>query len=1173
MSTCTLICQVCLVAVLVLRAFKPCSAGSYSSTVTVAYTSSAVFPSEFVRRVEGEPSREAVTLSAGLRTPIHVAVSSKPDTSDAFTGVQESASPSRTRSESIPPAKDRTATGITDHQQITTNAGSWTSELLNNSIHRTTTLTKTQEKTSEILTFNHTSVSVTGLSVFVSSSSDTTLSSDLEHAINDTTRKEVRHVPSTESFANSSDLTAHSVTLSSDNDPQVGFSGSTNILFKRSVSTPNATMTDRQSADFNNSLSSVSISVPLSFSSSTAPSASFSVSSFIAPSSLPSPSSEPLSSPSPMLPLSSSSSSSSVSSDISGLPPQTLSAPSPFPSVASVIPSVSSPVPSAVPSSQALPSLKSSTPSLLTSTHLSSSSSPTSASSVHISSSSSSLTSHLPEPASHLPSLNSTPQHLPQSSFLPPVPSSSHFSLTSTISTSSSPLPLTTSSHSLHSDFISPPPPPSSSSSPLSHTASFLPPSVSSTLLPQTSSLIPSPSSSPSSSINLSNRSSLLTASSSSLSLSSTQSFDNSTNSSEPNILFFTSTIEETTMSSMEDSHATVSSSNSDPTILTEKESNINNSLATTVTTQAVSGGLYPGIPTELPSTSVTSILMVSTLQTDNVLTTIHLDVTDATSPDQQTTFPERISQITSTLLPTKTTQSSALMTNETATSTAEMTSTESMTTGGKDLPATTEHISSTPTYELKTSGATSSYFVEPTSSTVKGTMPTLQPTEPTFVSGHITSVSLTSVTLGSTTSTATKSASKMPAATTAIPMSSTVRTEMICIPNPCFNQGTCVVNHTSSRTQCKCPDGWKGENCTEDVDECQTKEPCVFPKICHNIQGSFTCRCPVGYELDKRGDCALARTFGGEFYTNANTAHFMNATHFDDYEIHKEMVQVLNASLSSLNGYIESVVTNHSHGSPGSILVRNMFTFLSNMTSPDVFHAVEKYLKSCAEIERSCKFVRKFHLSYRAESLCHLKLPKCDRESSNCSDFDGIAVCQCKLGYFKYSMIDHSCKACADGTKWENGSCVRCPFGFGGFNCENPYKFITVVIAAVGGLLLMILGTALAITCCRKKKDLSKLIFKSGDFQMSPYSDFPKNPRISVEWGRETIEMQENGSTKNLLQMTDVYYSPGLRNPDAERNGVYAYTGLPGSRHSCIYPGQYNPSFISDDSRRRDYF
>ncbi|KAB1283624.1 Protein HEG-like protein 1, partial [Camelus dromedarius] len=90
----------------------------------------------------------------------------------------------------------------------------------------------------------------------------------------------------------------------------------------------------------------------------------------------------------------------------------------------------------------------------------------------------------------------------------------------------------------------------------------------------------------------------------------------------------------------------------------------------------------------------------------------------------------------------------------------------------------------------------------------------------------------------------------------------------------------------------------------------------------------------------------------------------------------------------------------------------------------------------------------------------------------------------------------------------------------------KGAYQLITVVIAAAGGGLLLILGIALIVTCCRKNKnDISKLIFKSGDFQMSPYAEYPKNPR-SQEWGREAIEMHENGSTKNLLQMTDMYHS-----------------------------------------------
>ncbi|KAL4677769.1 hypothetical protein H8959_020443 [Pygathrix nigripes] len=207
--------------------------------------------------------------------------------------------------------------------------------------------------------------------------------------------------------------------------------------------------------------------------------------------------------------------------------------------------------------------------------------------------------------------------------------------------------------------------------------------------------------------------------------------------------------------------------------------------------------------------------------------------------------------------------------------------------------------------------------------------------------------------------------------------------------------------------------------------------------------------------------------------------------------------------------------------------------------------------------------------------SLCKRKSPECDKDTSICTDLDGVALCQCKSGYFQFNKMDHSCRACEDGYRLENETCMSCPFGLGGLNCGNPYQLITVVIAAAGGGLLLILGIALIVTCCRKNKnDISKLIFKSGDFQMSPYAEYPKNPR-SQEWGREAIEMHENGSTKNLLQMTDVYYSPtSVRNPELERNGLYpAYTGLPGSRHSCIFPGQYNPSFISDESRRRDYF
>ncbi|XP_077037789.1 protein HEG homolog 1 isoform X2 [Agelaius phoeniceus] len=354
------------------------------------------------------------------------------------------------------------------------------------------------------------------------------------------------------------------------------------------------------------------------------------------------------------------------------------------------------------------------------------------------------------------------------------------------------------------------------------------------------------------------------------------------------------------------------------------------------------------------------------------------------------------------------------------------------------------------------------------------------------------------------------------------------------------------------------------------EVDKCLSN-PCPALATCNNTHGSYICQCPLGYELEK-GKCNLVRIFIGQVPLKLNITH---GKYTELFHVEREILEVLNASLSGLPGYHHSTVKASREANFVHVSVQSTFSLASNVTFFDVISSVKSYIRACKSPTEACQFISSLKSLHRAGSLCRQKDPECDNETSECTDFDGVALCQCKSGYFKYNKMDHSCRACEDGYKLENETCVSCPFGLGGFNCGNPYQLITVVIAAAGGGLLLIMGIALIVTCCRKNKnDISKLIFKSGDFQMSPYAEYPKNPRAQ-EWGRETIEMQENGSTKNLLQMTDVYYSPtGLRNPELERNGLFPpYTGLPGSRHSCIYPGQYNPSFISDETRRRDYF
>ncbi|XP_028608070.1 protein HEG homolog 1 [Grammomys surdaster] len=393
------------------------------------------------------------------------------------------------------------------------------------------------------------------------------------------------------------------------------------------------------------------------------------------------------------------------------------------------------------------------------------------------------------------------------------------------------------------------------------------------------------------------------------------------------------------------------------------------------------------------------------------------------------------------------------------------------------------------------------------------------------------------------------------------------------CAANPCLHDGECIVDLTGHGYRCVCPRAWQGDNCSVDVNECLSS-PCPPLAVCNNTQGSFTCRCPIGYQLEK-GICNLVRTFVTEFKLKKT---FLNTTvenHSDTDELENEIAQTLNVCFSTLPGYIRTTVRVSREPSTVVISLQTTFILASNVMLFDLADRIQKYVNSCRSSAEVCHLLGSQRRVFRAGSLCKRKSPECDKETSICTDLDGVALCQCKSGYFQFNKMDHSCRACEDGYRLENETCMSCPFGLGGLNCGNPYQLITVVIAAAGGGLLLILGIALIVTCCRKSKnDISKLIFKSGDFQMSPYAEYPKNPR-SQEWGREAIEMHENGSTKNLLQMTDVYYSPtNVRNPELERNGLYpAYTGLPGSRHSCIFPGQYNPSFISDESRRRDYF
>lgn len=76
-----------------------------------------------------------------------------------------------------------------------------------------------------------------------------------------------------------------------------------------------------------------------------------------------------------------------------------------------------------------------------------------------------------------------------------------------------------------------------------------------------------------------------------------------------------------------------------------------------------------------------------------------------------------------------------------------------------------------------------------------------------------------------------------------------------------CSSICTCVTQNTVNCSNvdgaCTCKSGWRGKNCSEDVDECtQTPSLCVANSTCSNSPGSYRCVCNPGYKTLSDGSC-----------------------------------------------------------------------------------------------------------------------------------------------------------------------------------------------------------------------------------------------------------------------------------------------------------------------------
>ncbi|XP_066023509.1 uromodulin-like [Pocillopora verrucosa] len=72
------------------------------------------------------------------------------------------------------------------------------------------------------------------------------------------------------------------------------------------------------------------------------------------------------------------------------------------------------------------------------------------------------------------------------------------------------------------------------------------------------------------------------------------------------------------------------------------------------------------------------------------------------------------------------------------------------------------------------------------------------------------------------------------------------------CIKKPCPSNAICQAGFSSEGYRCVCVPGYTGEDCTEDVDECDLGEhKCDSNAECINTRGSYDCKCKEGFTGD----------------------------------------------------------------------------------------------------------------------------------------------------------------------------------------------------------------------------------------------------------------------------------------------------------------------------------
>ncbi|XP_035389422.1 mucin-13b, partial [Electrophorus electricus] len=340
---------------------------------------------------------------------------------------------------------------------------------------------------------------------------------------------------------------------------------------------------------------------------------------------------------------------------------------------------------------------------------------------------------------------------------------------------------------------------------------------------------------------------------------------------------------------------------------------------------------------------------------------------------------------------------------------------------------------------------------------------------------------------------------------------------------------------------------------------------PCPPDSTCMELVDGFKCICQPGLYYDiQLNSCYQAKGFPSDLHlAKLQYNPEMEKTDSEVFKnISDQIVDALRASLDTENGYLGSTVLKLSAWQRAAGVAADVDTFFSSASSAtdeSVKTAVQTATESSDGILSGAQAIFK--------DLCTVEY--CDLTTTNCTSKDGQASCHCNVGYVPWKAMSRACVACPSGEKAVNSEiCEPCPFGYSGFNCNEPYLLVMIVVSCVLGVLFISALVTVIVDITRKSK---KTTHDSNEYGMEvrKISGIPRIPQAipNTSWQPSNLEETDSGSTSALVNRD----SP----EKTEMNGYNDYSDMQSYRSQYPRRSAYGAVGLSNVSRanKNPYF